>query len=378
MLKTGTISSIPANFIVIMYKLYCHLYEEYVIINISDYLKMIIRKIFQREQQTTMQKHVLQWHIIHRCNLHCTHCYQEDRAAELPLNVLESFLNQYLDFCKAMKFKGHINITGGEPILSKHLFDLLELCERSGTTFGILSNGTCINGDIASRLAEYSCLSFVQVSIDGTKATHDSVRGEGSFNRACEGLEHLRRSGIQTMTAFTCHRRNYRELKDVIRLVRKKKIDRFWVDRLVPIGGSKEDILNKEQFSEMLKVLTKEHDRKCIFSHTDVHLNRAMQFLEGGNCVYHCSAGTSLLTLLADGTLLPCRRLPIPIGNCTESDMLELYRNSPLIKQLKDEVIPQECSPCPRAHLCKGGAKCLTYAVTGSLSGKDINCYYKY
>ena len=61
-----------------------------------------------------------------------------------------------------------------------------------------------------------------------------------------------------------------------------------------------------------------------------------------------------------------------------ESDMLELYRNSPLIKQLKDEVIPQECSPCPRAHLCKGGAKCLTYAVTGSLSGKDINCYYKY
>ncbi len=53
-----------------------------------------------------------------------------------------------------------------------------------------------------------------------------------------------------------------------------------------------------------------------------------------------------------------------------ESDMLELYRNSPLIKQLKDEVIPQECSPCPRAHLCKGGAKCLTYAVTLRQSGR--------
>ena len=116
--------------------------------------------------------------------------------------------------------------------------------------------------------------------------------------------------------------------------MRRNKIDRFWADRLVPIGGSKEDILTNRQFSEMLKILTKEHERKPLFSHTDVHLNRAMQFQEGGNCYYHCAAGTSLLTLLADGTLLPCRRLPIPVGNCTESDMLTLYRSSPLIEEL--------------------------------------------
>ena len=325
-----------------------------------------------------LQKHVLQWHITHRCNLHCTHCYQEDRSKELPFPELEAIFRQYLDFCSAMHFKGHINLTGGEPLLSESFFPMLDLLEGAKTTFGILSNGTIITGETAARLSEYSSLRFVQVSIDGTRKTHDSIRGEGSFDRTCEGLQHLRRAGIQTMVSFTCHRRNYHELQDVIRLMRRQKVDRFWADRLVPIGGSREDALTDEQFRDMLKVLTKEHNRKMILSKTDVHLNRAMQFLEGGTCFYHCGAGISLLTLLADGTLLPCRRLPLPIGSCLESDILTLYRGSPLIKQLCEETIPEKCFPCPLAHLCRGGAKCLTYAVTGSLCEKDINCYYKY
>ena len=325
-----------------------------------------------------LQKHVLQWHILHRCNLHCTHCYQEDRSEELPFSALESFFRQYLDFCAACRFRGHINLTGGEPLLSEHLFPLLDLFEASRTTFGILTNGTCITAENAAQLAGYSCLRFVQVSIDGTRGTHDSVRGTGSYDRACEGLRHLRRAGIQTMAAFTCHQRNYRELRPVIRQMRKMKVDRFWADRLIPIGGSREDILTNAQFREVLQVLTKEHSRRKLLSHTDVHLNRAMQFLEGGDCYYHCAAGTTLLTLLADGTLLPCRRLPVPIGNCLENDMLTLYRNSALIKELCRETIPEDCMACPKAHLCRGGARCLTYAVTGRLSGRDINCDYRF
>ena len=106
------------------------------------------------------------------------------------------------------------------------------------------------------------------------------------------------------------------------------------------------------------------------------HLYRSLQFLEGGSCYYHCSAGTDLLTLLADGTLLPCRRLPIPVGNCLETDMLTLYQSSPLIRELRAQRIPDECLSCVKAELCRGGAKCLTYALTGDYNHKDPNCYY--
>lgn len=324
---------------------------------------------------TQKKKHVLQWHILHRCNLRCTHCYQEDYAAECSGQQLTQLFQQYLAFCKANDFRGHINFTGGEPLLSPDLFRLLSHCDENGISCGILTNGTLIDNEIAERLGKMKLLSFVQVSIDGTRETHDRVRGKGNFDKAFAGLHLLKQHGIQTMAAFTCHKGNYRELPQVIRTVRRKGIDRFWADRLIPIGGSKEQILSTDEFREVVACLTKEHSRKRLFSHTDVHLNRAMQFLEGGHCYYQCSAGETLLTLLADGTLLPCRRLPIPIGNCLETDMQTLCENSPLLRDLQARKIPGECISCAKAELCRGGAKCLTYAVLGDYHHKDINCY---
>ena len=320
-------------------------------------------------------KHVLQWHILHRCNLRCSHCYQEDYGAELSFDELKRIFFQYKNFCTSLGFCGHINFTGGEPIISRHLFPLLDLCSEHNITFGILTNGTLITDEIAGKLGKYSGLSFVQISIDGTEKTHDSVRGNGNFRKAFEGADNLRAHGIQTMAAFTCHKRNYTELKDVIKTVRRKKIDRFWADRLIPMGSSTEDILTTDEYREVIRTLTHEHNRRTLLGNTNVHLNRALQFLEGGDCFYQCTAGTTLLTVLADGTLLPCRRLPIPIGNCLETDMLELYRNSSLIAQLKEKRIPDECIACPKAEACRGGAKCLSYAVKGDHNIRDINCY---
>jgi len=331
--------------------------------------------ITMQERKT---KHVMQWHITHKCNLRCSHCYQDEYGSELSFSCLEKLFFQYLYFCKSNGFRGHINFTGGEPLVSEHLFPLMELCDSHRITFGLLTNGTMIDDKTADILSRFHGLSFVQVSIDGSENTHDSVRGDGNFRKALKGLELVKKHGIQTMAAFTCHKRNYTELKDVIRIVRKNKIDRFWADRLIPMGSSCEDVLSTDEYRSIIKLLTKEHRRKCLFSNTDVHLNRSLQFLEGGNCYYQCAAGKTLLTMLADGTLLPCRRLPIPVGNCLEEDMTELCERSDLIKELSQQRIPKECLPCPHAELCRGGAKCLTYAVTGDFRGRDVNCYYRY
>ena len=325
-----------------------------------------------------IKKHVLQWHICHKCNLRCSHCYQEDYKSELSLEELKKIFFSYRDFCSKNNFKGHINFTGGEPFLSKNFFPLLDLCEEYGNTFGILTNGTLLDEETVLKLKKYSKLSFVQISLDGTEKVHDSVRGKGNYKKAMNGFSLLKKAGIQSMAAFTCHNNNKDELKKVIREARKHKIDRFWADRMIPMGSSTEGILSTEDFQKMVKILTKEHFRRVPFSKTDVHLNRALQFSEGGNCYYYCSAGITLLTVLADGTLLPCRRLPIEIGNCLEKDITELYENSPVIKDLLEDRIPDECKSCSKAEHCRGGAKCLSYAVNGDYHTKDINCYIKY
>lgn len=359
--------------------LYCLFRHQNTALILTIYMyNDIIYLIGVLPMQEKKTKHVMQWHLTHRCNLRCSHCYQDEYSSELQYSDTEKIFCQYLRFCKNNSFRGHINFTGGEPLLSGNLFPLAELCDKNGITFGLLTNGTLIDEKTADRLSRFKGLSFVQISIDGTEKTHDSVRGKGNFRKALNGLHLAKDKGIQTMAAFTCHKRNYKELRDVIRIVRKHKIDRFWADRLIPMGSSKEDALSDEEYREVIRILTAEHNRKCLFSHTDVHLNRSLQFLEGGNCYYQCAAGKTLLTLLADGTLLPCRRLPIPVGNCLTEDMTELCEKSRLIHELQEQRIPEECLPCPHAVLCRGGAKCLTYAMTGDYMGKDVNCYYKY
>ena len=330
------------------------------------------------------EKHVLQWHITHKCNLRCSHCYQDEYLKDLDIHKLKDIFYQYLDFINYYNFKGHINFTGGEPFIYKHIFDLFDLCEEHSITFGILTNGTILTEEILLKLKKYKKLSFIQVSLDGIKSTHESIRGAATFDTSLKALKQIRKAKIQTMVAFTCHKDNYKEIPKLIKIIKRNKIDRFWVDRLIPLGDESKEIANKnkilstDEYRDVIKILTKERQKakNNPLCKTTIHTNRALQFCEGSLEYYTCSAGIKLLTLLANGDILPCRRLPIPFGNVLENTILELYQKSDLIKDLKKENIPTECMSCLNASVCKGGAKCLSYALFKNYTKKDYNCYF--
>ena len=322
-----------------------------------------------------MKKHVLQWHITHKCNLRCIHCYQEDYKNDLTFEQIKTIFFHYIEYIKNNNFKGHINITGGEPFLHPDFFNIINLFDDHNISFGILTNGTLLTESIVKKLTTYRNLSFVQISLDGTKKIHDNIRGKGNFKEAINGIELLNKYNIQSMVAFTAHKRNIHKLKAVIKLIKRKKVKVFWVDRLIPTD-TYEDILSNYEFLKMSRLLYKESlkaekSKNCL---TEIRVNRALMFLGGSNTIYHCSAGTTLLTILANGDLLPCRRLPIVIGNTLDKSITQLYDESKLIRYLKDNEIPKECEKCYKSEKCRGGLKCLSYAVTGRLCIKDINC----
>lgn len=324
------------------------------------------------------QKFVFQWHITHKCNLRCKHCYQEEYCKDLEIDELIRIFHQIKEFLKKNKAIGHINFTGGEPLLSKHLWRLMDLSEKYQISFGILTNGVLIDKEVVKKLREYEKIRFVQVSIDGIEETHDNIRGAGNFAKAMEGLKLLRKAGIQTMVSFTLSKSNGNELKKVIRLCEKAKIDRFWTDRLIPMGNNSLDCLTTKEYGEILQLLGRESRRakRLPWIKTKVHTNRALQFMCCGsdNGIYECAAGKNLLAILADGTLFPCRRLPIKLGDLTTENISNIVENHELIHQLRSNKREKECQGCVFLCKCNGGAKCLTYAFTGQLQGKDLNC----
>lgn len=109
-------------------------------------------------------------------------------------------------------------------------------------------------------------------------------------------------------------------------------------------------------------------------SKTNIVMYRALQFQMTNDYPYACTAGKTLLTVMENGDLVPCRRMPIVVGNLQNENMYELYTNSTILKSLRKDTLPDECKKCEHAKLCSGGLKCLTYALYNDLNHKDVGC----
>jgi radical SAM protein with 4Fe4S-binding SPASM domain len=329
---------------------------------------------------------VMQWHVTDRCNLRCAHCYQDSTPGhELRFDELLVVLEQYKQLLDDLErhwnrpVSGRLNLTGGEPFVRKDFLDFLSVVasERPRIRFGVLTNGTFIDRNLAKRLRSLGVVS-VQVSVEGTEATHNQIRGKGDFERTTGAVRTLIREGVQTSISFTAHRLNYREFPDVARLARDLRASRVWSDRMIPMGrGGQLETLTPEETRELFRLMSLSRDEADSrwFNRTVVSMIRALQFLEGGR-PYECKAGTNILTLLPDGELLPCRRMPIRLGNVLHQSLSRLYFDSPILTCLRDPGrVARGCEACPFEPRCRGGLRCLAYALTGDPFRADPGCW---
>lgn len=312
----------------------------------------------------------LQWHITHRCNLRCRHCYQDDYTAFESREALSDILDQYDALLKEYGYKGHINFTGGEPLTHPDLFWALEEARKRDITTAVLTNGTLIGKREAKKLKSLG-VDYVQISLDGAKEIHDKIRGKGSFDQAIGGLRELIVQGIYTDVSFTAQRGNLNELKKLARFCDDLGADKLWFDRVViPAAEDKNKLsLNSDEYEKLCRQaagLNKKNMLSCA---------RALQFIPcKSKEIYSCTAGDRLLAVLADGSVMPCRRLPITVGNVKEKDLLSIYRDNPELIKIRNSGIPEGCASCEFSNQCRGGAKCITYAKTGRYDLTDPDC----
>jgi radical SAM protein with 4Fe4S-binding SPASM domain len=331
---------------------------------------------------------MLQWHITDRCNLRCEHCYQPGYTdSGLPFADLLGILEQFQQFIEGHRAtgdptaRGYITVTGGEPFSRRDFPDLLRVfkARRDYFSFSVLTNGTLLDDVMIECLLD-ARPGYVQVSIDGTQATHDRIRGLGSFQKAISTLERMNAVGLRTMIAFTAHRANYREFINVARLGRRLGVARVWGDRLIPEGSGKhieEQMLTVEETQEFFRIMKQarqEAEMEFPEGQTEISMHRALQFLVGDGHPYHCTAGDTLFTVMPNGDLFPCRRMPIRVGNLLEKPLSELY-NCSLFMTLRDKSrVSSGCQSCSHNSTCHGGLKCLSYAVTGDPFTADPGC----
>jgi MoaA/NifB/PqqE/SkfB family radical SAM enzyme len=88
----------------------------------------------------------LQWHVTNECDQRCKHCYIWQKHEKEGIHAIPSIdqckrvVKSFLEFCNEMNVAAHISITGGDPLLYPHIWDLLSIVKENEIPFTILGN----------------------------------------------------------------------------------------------------------------------------------------------------------------------------------------------------------------------------------------------
>jgi radical SAM protein with 4Fe4S-binding SPASM domain len=329
---------------------------------------------------------LIQWHLTERCNLKCKHCYQEGgNFRELSLAEIYRTIEEICEMLQAwhddydLDFSPSFNVTGGEPFLRLGFFDILDRLVQTGFEIYILSNGTCITLDMAQRIAALG-VHGVQISLEGPEVIHEQVRGRGSFAAALQGIRNLLQAGVKVSLNATISRMNAGYFQDMVGLARELGVPRLGFSRLVPSGRGKDllgDMLTLDETKRFyenilsmqvpgLEIATGD-PMAAQMNATPPADDENNAFPAGG-----CAAGVSGLTILTDGTVTPCRRLPIALGKVGENPLREIWATSPVLEQLrKKDLYRGKCGKCPRWSACRG-CRAIAYAFAQAQGNPDF------
>lgn len=333
------------------------------------------------------QSLLVQWHITDKCNLRCRHCYQSDyldKGFDLKQlwHIAEQVFQLHDDWLKRGKaIPLRFTITGGEPFSHPDFLPLLDKLSQHPTQPGlaVLSNGSRIDYDTAQRLAQIKNLNFVQLSLDGNPKTHDAVRGKGNFDKVLAASSALNQAGVFFMWSFTAHSENYRQFGQVAKIAEKQKIPKIWSDRMIACNESSSlKPLNQTQTRQWIEMMAASRGRldSKRDNKTHIAMNRALQFFYSCDEIYHCNAGNGLLTIMPDGEVYPCRRLPVSVGNLCRESLSDIYYRNPFLRRLRNFSGPAACRSCLYKSSCKGGLRCQAFAVTGDPFNADPGCWH--
>jgi len=338
---------------------------------------------------------VLQWHLTARCNEECSHCYakgspdlEPQLRNELPVEQCIKVLDNFDRFLKCNNLLGRINLTGGDPLLKDGLFDLIKAAREKGIKVGILGNPRKLDAETASLLKDVGVFRY-QLSIDGLQETHDRLRGrKGHFDDTLRALEVLDDIGLPSVVMFTLSKENFKELPAVAELVAQHNVKVFDFARLVPQGRGKGlGMLSASEFRDVLVRMLGTYQKlekdgcKTYFGRKEALWTLLYQELGlfklpewNGKLHTGCSAGSKVLTILADGTVYPCRRLPISVGKVPDDDVGDLIFNAKAHVELRDASKLEKCRMCELLPYCRG-CPAVAFGATGDPFSPDPQCW---
>ena len=348
------------------------------------------------------------WEVTRACQLACRHCRASATMDPLPgeLTTAEGFtlIDQVAGFGRPFPI---LVLTGGDCLLRPDLFELVEHANGLGVPVALSPSVTpSLTPAMIERMVT-SGVKAVSISLDGAlPATHDGVRGiPGHFEDTIKAITALSAAGLTVQVNTTVMRANLDELANVADLISRAGAHIWEVFFLVQVGrGVATDAISPAEHEDVCHFLydASQHGfivrtveapffRRVVASRregepapsTDLYktMSSRLETLMGpavGKPRAQTAStrdGKGILFVAYDGEVNPAGFLPMPLGNVREAPIANIYRDDPLLRQIRAAEFTGRCGVCEYADLC-GGSRARAYAATGDPLGEDSACPY--
>jgi radical SAM protein with 4Fe4S-binding SPASM domain len=346
---------------------------------------------------------VIFWELTKKCNLKCRYCRVQTEKIAPELDTKEA-LGLVRDIGQDFK-DALLILSGGEPFLRQDLFSILSQAFSLGVKTCLATNATLL-GEIEAKLLKIFQISRVSISLDSIEESrHDASRGvAGSFRAALNSISILKKNSIPFQINFTITRENKEQILSLANFALSLGAQEVHYFILVPVGCGKQveqgQGLDSEDTDRVLQTIRMasqnlrigirptcapqyirfmEQDRhpdcpyspgsfRALLRRIILRSQRRMYSGEGG-----CLAGNRVFFVSSEGDIYPCGYLPLKAGSVREASPVDIWRNSLLLRQLRQDSLKGSCSVCEFKDRCRG-CRARAYSVRGDYMAQDDSC----
>ncbi|MDP8223207.1 MAG: radical SAM protein [Candidatus Lernaella stagnicola] len=318
--------------------------------------------------------------ITKRCNLFCPYCYLGRNHNEQQFMSLAEADN-YLTLIQAENPNSHIIITGGEPLIHRNFLSIVTLIGQKDLRCAVLTNGTLLTKEMASRLSTCEHISYIQISLDGiTQDVHNRTRA-GSFERTMHGINNAIAAGLPFTLAPTIHSGNLHQQVEIARFAVRNggyyTPNNFRdFPHATPAGLSLTGASLYSTIRDVSNHLREEFGLETLMrieKNTSLRLNNPVPDRDKSVC----GIGHMVIDINWNGDVYPCnllRESNFLLGNLRVNAFSDIWDrvNDLGIRTRAFDI--QKCSSCEVISQCAGGCRAAAYYAYGSFNREDDLC----
>lgn len=251
------------------------------------------------------------------CNATCSHCSADHMMTEtsrrtdmLTLDEYRTAINGFLD-AGAIS----VNITGGEPLVSPMLFDIIRLVPSHRGVVNIQTNGLLLDDAAARKLSDAGTW-IVMISLHSHRPEeHDELlEVDGAFDKVMEAIENCHRYSMPVILNCT---------------LTHKKVEDGTLWSMVDLAREKGVTVN---FVQPCTTGKWEDQREVVLTADDyAEFDKAMKLpwvVWEGKTNYKvdgCRPGIERLYMSASGDIIPCAFIHLNFGNVKKEGVSAIW-----------------------------------------------------